>query len=109
MSTEKQTIANSNNGGEVQNAYNQPAKPTVDEVKTQYKEFLGGIRYAFLVTKVANTLGLITDEQAFEAVKIAVDRVQEVIDDAIGEDDTDPAQFWHDVADLVKRIKDDDL
>lgn len=102
--------AASNQAQSAQNsAYNQPAKPTVEDVKAQYKTFLHGIRYAFLVTKVANTLGLITDEQAFEAVKIAVDRVQAVIDAAIGEDDTDPVKFLRDVTDLAKLIKADDL
>ena len=104
-----QDAANNQAHQSTQDAYNQPAKPTVEEITAHYEKFLHGIRYAFLVTKVANTLDLITDAQAFEAVKIAIDRVQEVIDKAIGEDDTDAAQFMADVAELALSVKSDGL
>jgi hypothetical protein len=84
-------------------------EPTVEDVKADYSTLLNGIRLGFLTVKVANTLDLITDDQAFQAVKILADSVQEWVDAAIGEDDTDPRTFMKGVMELAQAIKDDGL
>jgi hypothetical protein len=65
-----------------------PPKPSYTQLEHDlkvWKNFAYQTRASFEAIKLGNKLGLITDKQAFDTLRIVADRIRSVINEAVGE------------------------